>query len=493
MRLSLTFAAAIGALALAPGALGAPATFANPFADGQTVLAERGAAADATTTLVYATEKNDEAGPQVTLRLGPDWASVETDGESTIGLYDYATGRIFSIDGTGIRFGSLPLSAGVAARVQERQNRDFLSNGLGTFIPNVARRCDQDAELGVSVPPDTPDPMVSVARDDGVITVICEDTTLARLRFRPGTVPASFASTVSSMVALHPKASEALITANELPELIETEYRDLAGQVTHRHRWTLLSREEARSSYPLRSTMRSQTLSDLTDAIGETLAQVALDAVNGSADSEPPDIASVTGELDALLADDRADEAAMLFMARVAQVPALMEQCATSTEGICRALAPLRTRADGGVAATYMQIITAEQTNQGLDAAISASAAIKDAPGVASPAFQQSLALALVRGGREAIDQARGTGLPHDPIAMMRQNLKAQPYHPGFWVDLSDRYTEDYDTATAYRLIEVAWSLPVPGARAPDTPQVGRERFAQRLRADFPAFFGPAP
>jgi hypothetical protein len=458
----------------------------NPFASAEALRAERGAAPNATYRARYEITGGDTSG--VTIEAADNWALVEMAGSAR--LYDFRLGRILVLLRADNAFVAQDQIVGVAFRVMERQNRNYLS-AITSIAGNAAELpdgCDAETELGIVIPSLSDTGTTELRRSGRTQSLKCNGRALGSFETSDGVAPPrAFWPALAVAMPMHPALRAALIESAQTPRRIEAHYRGGAATPTN-VTWRLLAAETINAPYPLDADDANVTAQAMSSQTAPDLGELAAAAVAGTALDGVPTTESWGAYVARVNATEGPAAAGLLLSPTTNTFPELGRSClAGDRNAACAPIMNLRAlmQADSAVRA-MMDILTAEQTGN-YAAAVPAMQRAQSSRFAGHPALGASYALALVGGGAAVQQQAQAAGLPSDPNVLQIAALRAYPYNPAYWTDFGDQFATNYDYVTAYWLYDVAASLSVPGAR--QGPPRGKQEFSERIRRDFPAFF----
>jgi len=486
MRIRALAVAAIAGLFAFPA--GAQPLFANPLDSAAGYRAARGDAPAATHRFRYEVTVTETGKAPVVSEavfdIAPDWALYAKDGTAV--LQDFRLNRQFELHDDS--FTTLNGMASLVFRVMERQNRTYLGSVLSAVgADDMMSDCGSDAELGLSLPGAKSTSKVAVTNGaDGAVIVTCDGREAGRFTAGSGAAPAALWPTLFNMTVMHPTLFKRVRESGAPPQSFATV--TAMGDTTRATSYRLIAAEAGAVAYPLTDAMRNTTAAKFEELIGPGGAQLAIDAVAGTAQGGPPTLQSWGETLGGLMQTDPA-AAGMLMLPSFNMFPEL--QCGAQQHPICALARGLNAmKATEPAPMALMEMSMAEQPGNA-DVAIKAMQTIMSSRHRDSPAAAGSFALVLMTFRRADIDKVKAAGLPTDIKALQAKALMALPYNVAYWTDAGDPLGQSYRWAEATLFYDVAHALPMPNAVKSNGALIGKRDVFANIRRDFPDAFLP--
>jgi hypothetical protein len=294
---------------------------------------------------------------------------------------------------------------------------------------------------------------------------------------------------LAAIFQIHPQILAAAQKVGVVPTHLESNYTQMQRKATRS--WDLVYARAETRPYPLSAQLRNATVDWLAAGVSETIAQTAVDALQGKAGSGPPTAASWERTLTALVeANDPA--AAMALLPTLGMFPDLLSGCRSGGKSAaCTIVARLANymAADPAVAAAFKMIEPHASGDTGWPAiALESMVAAQTSPLGRDPILGAVFANVVRSAGPAFQAQASAKGLTGDPHALISAAIQAYPYNPSWWLDLANSFIARYDTYTGLVLADVAMSLPMPEALRGNPMVADRQQRLSALVADYPAF-----
>ena len=486
LRIQALIVAGLTGLVVSP-ALAQP-LFANPLDTPEGYREGRGATPDAKHRIRYEVTETQGSGAsevyEVTIDVASNW-SLYRKGEIAV-LNDFGLNRIFTLEGD--TFSTVNGMSNLVFRVMERQNRTYLKDVLAAATAGepMITDCQSDSELGLSLPMQKSDSVLSFEDRQGFTALICDGADVGGFTAGSASAPPALWPSLFHIAPMHPALLKRMRETGAVPATFETERT--AGDTTIKRSFRLVDVESVSASYPLTDDLRNTTAETFDNLIGPDGAQFAADVVAGVAQGGAPTLESWGRYLSELAETDLA-AAGMMMMPSFNMFPET--SCGQQQHPICtiaRRVAGARATAPAPTA--LIELGMAEQRGDN-KAAISAMKTLMASAQRDHPAVAGSFALALLKFTEEDVNDAIAAGLPVDVGALQAKALRAVPYNPAYWTDMGDTYSMSYRWEEATLFFDVAHALPMPSAVASNQALAGKRNLFAKIRNDFPDAFLP--
>ena len=451
---------------------------AGPDASATEIRAAYGNASAPVRRLTFSISGGFESQSELRVDLAPEYIHIFRSNRDE--LLDFKLHRHIIISGDRQTFANTSIYADVAFRVNEAQNRQYLSKVLGSagikpatapLVPPL----DAATQLGLVLPGSATEQIDQTTDRNGTIHFSHEGKELASVHFGSVRLPKSekdeFARFLHWGVSLHPQITDAIIGDGRLPD--ELSYPEYKGMESKLQTLTLKADETVSADYPLPANYSAQPFPNVTGerTVLRSLLPLMLDAVAGHAGGGPRSAASYRQAIEVASQKGESLQAMVLILELSLHHGQNALTCAPNAGPACHPLADIAR--------------SAETDPQGR--ALLQGLSYKEAKAAdAVPLFRSIDRKGLSDPYVIDIFLANDLGHSKDAEELYASAIRGNPYIVGFYKDFGDYWFNEYDMWDAWLLYDLARDLP----DARDTPVLDAvDTLEHRLTTDFPQFF----